>query len=167
MKRLTLVRHAKSGWQSSDLSDFDRPLDPRGLRDAPRMAELLAAENFAPDLIISSPALRAITTAEIFASHLGYDPSTIQHKPDIYEAPPQRIAAVIHTTPDSVNHLAVFGHNPGLQYLAYQLLYRDEIHSLVTCGVIELNILCEHWSQVDHDIAELANYRSPKIFTTP
>lgn len=131
------------------------------------MADLLTGEQFSPGLIVSSPALRAITTAEIFASKFGYDPTSIQHEPNIYEAPPQRIAAVINATPDTIDHLVVVGHNPGLQYLANQLLYRDEIHSLVTCGVIELNILCDHWSQVDHDIAELANYRSPKTFTTP
>jgi len=167
VKRLTLVRHAKSSWSSADLSDFERPLNPRGQRDAPRMAALLASEEFSPDAIVTSPACRALTTAEVFADELGYDRSKIRLEPNIYEAPPQRIAAVINTTPESVNHLVVFGHNPGLQYLANQLLYRDEIDSLVTCGIIELKLLCDTWAQVDHDIAELVNYRYPKMFTSP
>ncbi|CAN5428350.1 phosphohistidine phosphatase SixA [soil metagenome] len=164
MKRLTLIRHAKSGGATPGLADFDRPLNERGLEDALRVGNLLAAEGFLPDAFVSSPALRALTTAQRIARQVGFDPAAIDESPDIYEAPPQRIAAVIRALPDSVEHAVVFGHNPGIGLLAEALLFRDEIDGFPTCAVCDLRLLPDSWAALDHDVAELLSFRSPKTW---
>jgi phosphohistidine phosphatase len=161
---LTLVRHAKSDWGDPSLADFDRPLNGRGERDAAFMAQLLAGEGFRPDLIVSSPARRALATARRFAQACGVPEGAVAEAPSIYEAPPSRIAAVVRETPDAVKHLAVFGHNPGLESLANRLLDRDSIDRLVTCGVVELELPDGPWSALGEECAELVRYRYPKMF---
>ena len=164
MKRLTLIRHAKSDWGDASLADFDRPLNKRGHRNAKFMAELLASEGFRPDWIASSSALRALTTAKVVAAAVGYPEGKIHEEPSIYEAPPSRILAVVHDTPPDVEHLCVFGHNPGMELTANRLLYQDSIDRLVTCGIVEMTLLVDEWSACDHDVAELVQYRFPKMF---
>ncbi len=164
MKKLTLVRHAKSDWGDASLADFDRPLNLRGRTDAARVGLLLKAEGFLPDAFVSSPATRAYTTATAFAAAVGFAPAAIREAPDIYEAPPHRIAAVIRTLPDSVEHAVVFGHNPGIGMLANQLLYKEEIDGFPTCAVCELSLITESWAEVDSDVAELIRFRTPKAW---
>ena len=122
----------------------------------------MRAEGFRPDAFISSPALRAITTAQLIAEAIGLDMAALSEAPDIYEAPPQRIAAVIRSIPDGVEHAIVFGHNPGIGMLANQLLYREEVDGFPTCTVCELTLNTESWAEVDHDVAELISFRPPK-----
>ena len=87
MKRLTLIRHAKSSWDDASLPDFDRPLNERGLRDAPKIGVHLAQNSITlPDKIISSPALRGISTACLIAKEIGYPEDTIELEPRLYEA---------------------------------------------------------------------------------
>lgn len=93
MKRLTLIRHAKSNWNDPDLTDFERPLNGRGRRDAPVMALRLAEAVGAPDLWVSSPALRAITTARLFAEALSVPDTHVLLSPDIYDADLARLRA--------------------------------------------------------------------------
>lgn len=164
MKRLTLIRHAKSSWGDPDLADFDRPLNKRGRRSVEVMGRLLASEGFSPDRMLSSPAKRALTTARGIADAIGYPVDEIVEVPEIYEAAPSRILGVIRSLPDDVGHAVLFGHNPGFGFLANELLYRDEIDRFVTCGVAELSVLPEHWAEVGPDTAALLRFRHPRMF---
>src|SRR5690554_5296197 len=112
-KELYIVRHAKSDW-SFELKDFDRPLSARGFRDAPTMAARLLASSPGIGCLVSSPAKRAITTAQIFAEVLGIPIKDIISRASIYEAGVEALLDVVNTMDDSFAAVALFGHNPGL-----------------------------------------------------
>jgi phosphohistidine phosphatase len=119
MRRLILLRHAKSDWPKG-VSDLERPLAPRGLADAPRMGQYLAAELLLPDLVLVSPALRTRQTWELVKAEI---PGNVacRTEPRIYEAPPESLLAVIREQPDTVRTLMLIGHNPGSETLALSL----------------------------------------------
>lgn len=120
MKQLTLLRHGKSDWNDCSLSDFERPLKPRGRRDAMRMGEHLASPDLAPDLIVCSPAARARQTALLFAEAVGYD-EDIQWDKRIYGADGVELMAVLRQLPEDVDNVVLIGHNPGLEELVERL----------------------------------------------
>src|SRR5688500_4533393 len=114
LKTLVLVRHAKSSWKDASLPDRDRPLNRRGKRDAPEMGRRLAQLVGTPDLIVSSPAARALATARVFAEAVDYPVDGIREEERIYEAAPTEILDVIRDIDDDVDGVPLFGHNPGL-----------------------------------------------------
>ncbi|MBC7913981.1 MAG: histidine phosphatase family protein, partial [Pyrinomonadaceae bacterium] len=103
MKQLLIVRHAKSDWNTDASSDFDRPLNKRGARDAPEMAERLLKKHIIPQLIVSSPALRALTTAKYFADVFNIDKKLIQTEPSIYEASATTLLSVVNKLDNRFN----------------------------------------------------------------
>lgn len=116
MKTLLLLRHAKSSWKNPELADHDRPLNKRGKRDAPRMGEQLAALDLCPELILSSTAKRARSTALLAAQPC--QPANalqIQWLESLYLATPADIVAAVHTIPDELGRAMIVGHNPGLE----------------------------------------------------
>ena len=117
MKKLYLIRHAKSSWKNLSLDDFERPLNKRGKCDAPFMGELLRAKNILPDLILASSALRAKSTAEIIAKKLKAS-KKIVFDADIYEASSSTLESIISSIDDKYNTLFLVGHNPGLNMLS-------------------------------------------------
>ena len=120
MKKLVIIRHAKSDWEDSSLDDYDRPLNTRGLQDAPVIGKFLYKKGLIPNLIISSPALRAITTAQLISNEVKYE-QVITPNQYIYEAyinTLQEIVSFIHDDNDTV---FLVGHNPGVSALAYML----------------------------------------------
>lgn len=135
-KHLFIIRHAKSDW-SFDVSDFDRPLNSRGFKNAPEMAKLLAAYAIKPQQLISSPAKRAITTAQIFAEHLAVPVNEIKLERRIYDALPNTLFQVISELDNDIDSVAFFGHNPGLTLLV-NYLADENIHSLNTCSIVHL-----------------------------
>ncbi len=124
MKTLILVRHAKSSWAYPHLSDFDRPLNGRGKRDAPRMGRYLAERGIHADLIVSSPANRAITTARTIQEYQVSPKPRIVEERSLYHASAATILRVVQAQPDDVNSLMIFGHNPGFTDCANQFLHR-------------------------------------------
>lgn len=144
MKTLYLIRHAKSSWSDADLSDFDRPLNKRGHSDAPIMAQRLVEKNLTFDLIVSSPANRAKTTATYFAAGLNLKESQLTFNPSIYEAGEGAIVSIIQTISDKVNSLALFGHNPTFTWFANRLCGTN-ILNVPTCGIVAININTEEW----------------------
>lgn len=120
MKTLLLMRHAKSDWDDAGVSDHDRPLNGRGQRAAPQMAALLIAEKLTPDLILSSTALRARTTALAVAEAAGWKPE-VRLRHALYLADPARIVHEIVRIPRDVGCLLVVGHNPGMEDLVSDL----------------------------------------------
>jgi len=119
-KELLLLRHGKSDW-NTNTSDFNRPLNKRGKRNVHQMAEWLKKHSLVPDLIISSPANRALSTAEIIGEGIGLDINTIQTKQRIYEASLADLQRVLSQIPDSIQRLLLVGHNPAFGYLVHQL----------------------------------------------
>ncbi len=148
-KTLILVRHAKSDWGNLSLSDFDRPLNERGLRDAPRMAQHLIEKGIAIDAFIASPAKRAKKTAQIFSNAYERDKDAIIYHTALYLAPPTVFFDVISQTDNQYNSIAVFSHNNGLTDFA-NLLTNTRIDDLPTCGVFAVNIATDNWANIAH-----------------
>ncbi len=149
MKDLILIRHAKSSWKDSSLDDRERPLNKRGERDAPEMGARLARHRNRPDLIVSSPAVRALETARIIARKLGYPRKDIVVQERLYGAGVVELLDVIRNSDDSVVTLMLFGHNPGLTELANHLGPRP-IPNLPTCGVLHLGFDTDTWPTVGY-----------------
>lgn len=161
MRLLTLVRHAKSSWDYAELSDFERPLNERGRRDAPAMA-LRARQFFGmPQRLVSSPALRAITTAQVFAQHLDIDQRDIVIRPRIYEASVDTLFRLVRDLDDEDAHVMLFGHNPGLSELAHQLAHCD-FDDLPTCGIAHLSLSAKIWQDVTPHCGRLLRFTAPK-----
>ena len=120
MRRLYLLRHAKSSWADPALADFARPLNRRGEQAAPRMAAFMRDHDLRPDLVLCSEARRAQETWELVARGLGGDiPVKIQRS--LYLASPSRLLAAIQRQPAEVQALMLVGHNPGMETLAAHL----------------------------------------------
>lgn len=147
MKTLFLIRHAKSSWADTALPDKDRPLDARGKRAAPKMGKRLAKRDVRPDLILSSPAMRALTTAEIIAKKLDYKRKDIVVDDRLYGGEVDNLLEVIHELGNKLDRVMLFGHNPELTELAHRL--SSEITHMPTCAVAEFRFDAKSWSNVD------------------
>jgi len=147
MRQLTIVRHAKSSWDMPALEDFYRPLSPRGVRNAFAMGDELRERGIFPDLIISSPAVRAINTAIIIARKIDFPQQRIQSNDRIYEASVEELMKVMVNVSDSVDHLMLFGHNPSLTNLINRL-QPELLDNLPTCGVFSIELPVASWAEV-------------------
>jgi len=161
MLRLTLIRHAKSAWDDPTLDDFERPLNARGRRDAPAMAQRLGELKRRPDRLVSSPALRAITTARAFAEVLGIAPQDIELQARIYDASRKTLAEVVQGLDPGARHVALFGHNPGFSELA-RWLATCPFTEMPTCAIAQLELQVGSWSELGPGCGKLANYLYPK-----
>ncbi|ASU33780.1 SixA phosphatase family protein [Mucilaginibacter xinganensis] len=156
MKKLLLIRHAKAEKDTAG-KDFDRPLKYIGMQDAGFMADRIKEHAIVPELIISSPALRAKTTAEIFADHL--DLAAPQKNKSIYEAGEKALLKVINEFPDQHDFVALVGHNPGIAQILYYLTGEaKEVHTC-TVAIVEFDI--DNWAMVSRDLGKLVYYSSP------
>ena len=160
-KRLVLIRHAKSDWSDSSLRDFDRPLNKRGNRDAPRMGKLLGQQGVRPDLIISSDALRARITAELIAREVGYPLADIRLSHALYLAAPATLLAALAEVDESLRCVALVAHNPGMTDLANQLS-DARIDNLPTSGIFMTELDEGKWSDFGRRQARFAGFLSPK-----
>jgi phosphohistidine phosphatase len=157
MKKLLLIRHAKAEKETS-VKDINRPLKYIGIQDARFMAERLKENSIIPQLIITSPALRTKTTAEIFAEYLLLQDPEINKA--IYEASQQTLLRVINQLPNQHNFIALVGHNPGISQILYYLTGEGrEVHTS-TVALIEFEI--DDWKAVSNDMGSLVYYSSPK-----
>jgi len=161
MKILTLVRHAKSDWNDRRLSDSQRILSPRGERDAPMMGQRITAQGLRPSLMISSPAVRAWTTAKYFAAELGYPAEFLQREEAIYLATLDDLLEVVMAQDDGFNSIMLFGHNPGLTEFA-NFLVPGLTNNLPTAGVVAVQIDQEDWNLYNQPDTELITYDYPK-----
>ena len=131
-KTLYIARHAKSSWSDMSLSDFERPLNARGKRDAPFIAKLLKEKTISPDLILSSPAKRAKKTAKQYHEALGGE---LRYDERIYEASLMSLIYLVQEMFEKVDTLMIVGHNPGLTALN-DSLSNESIYNIPTCGVV-------------------------------
>ena len=164
MKHLTLVRHAKSDWKNAQLKDFDRPLSRRGLKEAPGMAQRLAEQHVHVDLLITSPALRALETARFFAKSLEYPLRLLKSEDRLYLARPADILEVVRGVGTRVRHLMIFGHNPGLSEFAQQLTDDSTLGELPTCAVYSVEFEIDKWSEARFGAARNASLSQPRNF---
>ena len=162
MKRLILLRHAKSSWSDDDLRDSERPLSGRGERDAPRMGARLRERGIRPALMLSSPALRARRTATLVARALDYPEHAIRLDAMLYLAAPEEILAAVAEQADAVDCLLVVGHNPGLTELTNLLLPELELANLPTAGTVVVDCAIERWAEVRNGQRRLVHYDYPK-----
>ena len=161
MKTLTLVRHAKSSWKDTSLSDRDRPLNKRGKRDAPEMGRRIAAAGIRPSLIISSPAVRAWTTARIIADAIGYPREFLQRDKNLYLASVDGILDVIVAQDNGFNSLMLVGHNPGFTDFANYLV-PGLTNNIPTAGIVCVELDTDDWSLYEKPGVQLVLYDFPK-----
>ena len=159
--RLTLVRHAKSSRDDMSLDDFMRPLNDRGRRDAPEMGRRLWKGGVHPELIVSSPAVRAINTAGCIAEEINYPETEIRQAPEIYEAAADELLELVQGLPEEKQDVMLVGHNPGLTDLA-NLFLRPWIDNIPTCGVVRLAFDAQHWRDISSQRASLLLFDYPR-----
>ncbi len=168
MKTLYLVRHAKSSWDNPEQSDFDRPLNERGKKNAPRMAKRLKEKHVTPDVMLTSPAERALDTCKEFALVLGFPEDKIKTDKRLYHANEDQILKVIqelkNSPRDSEEVVILFGHNPGLTEFANALLNED-LENIPTCGVVAATLDITDWKDARFGCGELEFFDYPKRST--
>ncbi len=159
MKTLYVLRHAKSSWEDRQLADFDRPLNERGKSAAPFMGEVLQGNKFAPELILSSPALRARETARLVKAAAGLD-SEINFHERIYEASPQTLQQVAASIDDRFASAMIVGHNPGMEGFVRLLTGKLEQMPTATLAIIDLDI--SGWEKISTGAGELRRIIRPR-----
>jgi phosphohistidine phosphatase len=168
MKRLLLLRHAKAVPATDPLADSARPLAERGERDARRIGERLCEHRVRPALILSSPAARALHTAQLVAAALDYPREQIALENRLYLAQPAVIAAVIAAQSAAADSLLVVGHNPGLSELVHELLPGFEVDDLPTAAIVGLDYAgLSSWPRFVGTAATLSYYDFPKNSRAP
>lgn len=161
MKKLIIVRHAKSSWDFPELDDFDRPLNNRGKRNAPEMGKRLDKKGVKIDLIIASPAKRAYTTAKKIADEISFPIKKIVKEPLFYHGSLSNMLSVIQHIDNDNKSLMIFGHNPGLTELS-NLLSNSDIYNIPTCGITEIDFNVSSWSEIEKYTGELVSFDYPK-----
>ena len=160
MKTLYLIRHAKSSWKDLNLDDYNRPLNKRGHKNASLMAKRLEKlMETRAELFLSSPAIRAKTTAEYFFDHFDHQiPITFDKK--IYDASFNDLDTIVKNLDDSLNSVALFGHNPSLNmFVSY---YIDHYENIPTCGIIQIRFCVKNWNEIDNSNALFIAFDYPK-----
>jgi phosphohistidine phosphatase len=160
MKKLILMRHAKSCWNQPWQDDHDRPLAERGLRDAPIMALRLANRDIHPDLLLSSSATRAIQTSEFVAHALRLSPEKIEVNKNLYHASPELLLKCIRKQKNSIQTLILIGHNPGLTEVTNLLGVR--LDNLPTSGQIAFELCSDYWAEFSKETVKFWFIDFPK-----
>ncbi len=163
MRQLALIRHAKSSWKEPALHDFDRPLNKRGKRDAPFMGRKLKELRFEFDVIITSPAVRALATTRLIATEIDYPEEEIKTDKRIYEASWQSLLEVVNDVDDVNSRVAVVGHNPGMSHFA-AVLTGDGPGDMPTCAIALLDFDVSGWSEIRPAMARLRAFEYPKKY---
>ncbi len=159
MKTLYVLRHAKSSWENSSLADFDRPLNDRGKSAAPFIGQVMKSNEFAPEIILSSPAVRARETARLVKESAGLH-AEIQHIERIYEASPQMLQYVAASMDDRFSSAMIVGHNPGMEGFVRLLTGKLEPMPTASLAVIDLDIL--GWEQITGSSGKLRKVIRPR-----
>lgn len=150
MKKLLLMRHAKSSFKEGDMPDFERPLSKRGEKDAVRMGKLLEDKDLTPDLILSSTAVRTARTAEVVAEKLDFK-GEITYIQDFYLGEPSHYMAAVNDLDDEKSDtIMIIGHNPGLETLLQMLT--DKVESLPTGAIAVLDVPIRSWKALNRDV---------------
>lgn len=159
MKTLYILRHAKSSWSTANMADFERPLNERGIKAAPFMGKTMAANDFLPDLILSSPAERARQTA-LLVRKAGRMQAEIRYDERIYEASPLRLMEIVSELDNEIESVLLIGHNPGLEGLIKFLT--DKLEPMPTAGLAVVDLKIDDWNAIKRDCCSLRTMIRPK-----
>ena len=159
MKRLLLLRHAKSSWDDPRLADFDRPLNERGRRAAPLMGRYLREQEIRPDLILCSPAARARQTAELVAGAAGLA-APLRFDERIYEATAARLLEVVSQAGEGAGEILLVGHNPGMEELLE--LLTSESRRMPTAALARIRLDTDEWAGLAPRAGRLERHIKPK-----
>ena len=146
-RTLVMIRHAKSSWANPLQSDFDRPLNERGNKEAPEMGARLKDANLKPDLIISSSAKRTRQTAKKIAAAVGYDAEGIRWEEKLYHCIPSVFEELINEVGDEVKTLFIVAHNPGITEFVNMLSPGFSVDNMPTCGIAGVHFVADEWSK--------------------
>jgi len=160
MKKLFIIRHAKSSWDDPLLTDFERPLNFRGKRDGPNMASIFCKANSKIDLIAHSPAKRAVETANFFIRACSKSKPEVVVIPEIYDASLNTLKAVVNNFSDQYSNIIMVGHNPGFSMLVGH--FTDQVYDMPTCSISEIDFDHESWSHCVISTGRLVNFDYPK-----
>jgi len=163
VRRLTLVRHAKSGWKDTGQTDFERPLNRRGKRDAPEMGRRLAAWSERPTLVLASPARRAVETTEALIVSWSPRPRVVWEH-ELYLASADQLLACVHDLEPAHRHVLLVGHNPGLTDFLNRF-GEASLERLPTCGIVRLRLWVPEWSDAGWGAASVEQIDTPKSST--
>lgn len=153
------MRHAKSSWDNPDISDFDRPLNQRGLQAAPFMGNQIYKNNLIPNLIVSSPAKRAKQTAILVRESAGVE-TKISFEDKIYEASPTTLLYLVSEFSDKYESVLLVGHNPGIE--GFIRILTSEVHQMPTAAVAQISLNLEKWSDISINCGQLELLMRPK-----
>ncbi len=159
-KQLTLIRHAKSSWDDSSLSDYARDLNERGRRDAVRIGEALHEREIKFDLVLCSSAIRARETLSLLREKLELEDDSIHYLDDLYCASVPTLVELIRPLDNDKNNIAIVAHNPGLEDLATML--SNDNKTFVTCSVMQIEFEMDDWKQLDKVTGKQTLFLSPK-----
>ncbi len=160
MKTLILVRHAKSSHSFGPSSDYDRPLNERGFKDAAEMGKMLFKKQILIDQFVSSPAIRAKTTAELFVSAYNRNVKEIFFVPSLYHASQENFLELIPELDDAYQHVALFSHNPGISIFAASLSDRSIDH-MPTCSVFAVHAAVDSWKAFEGSVKNFSFFYKP------
>lgn len=166
MKQLLLIRHGKSDWRSLSTTDFGRPLNHRGNKNAPVMAKRILERGFAPQYLVSSPAVRAFSTAKHFAKIWGFVPNDIRLEEPVYEADKEALLTLVNNFKNNFNRIAVFGHNPGMTDFANYLCDAG-ISNIPTTGVVIIDFDADDWAEISYHTGTMLSFDFPKNTDEP
>lgn len=161
MRIISFIRHAKSD-QSVNSPDFDRPLNQRGLNDAPMMGKIIKNEYSQPDLILSSPAKRAKTTAKLIAQAIDYPETEIVFMENLYFADTETFFEIIHQLDDNFKQVFIVSHNPGTTYIINRIS-NTRLDHMPTCGIAEISFEVNHWNEIQDKSGLLKRFDTPKM----
>lgn len=147
MKTITLMRHAKSSWEDALQSDKSRPIIQTGIERTHKMIGHLKKEGFSPDFILTSPAVRAMETAQMMAEAFGIESENFREEPDIYTADSEDFYDFCFTLPETCSHVLIVGHNPAISLFAHK--FPDSItHYLPTSGMVSIEFKADNWESL-------------------
>lgn len=163
MKTLYILRHAKSSWENADLSDYERPLNERGLQAAPLVGGVMKKNLLQPALILSSPAKRAAQTAALIKDATEFE-GEVRFDERIYEASPARLLEIISEQNEKFESLMLVGHNPGLEGLLRFLIGKTEAMPTAALAVVDLET--DNWNKINSASGKLRTLIRPKEIQT-
>jgi phosphohistidine phosphatase len=161
MRIISFIRHAKSD-QSVNSPDFERPLNQRGLNDAPMMGKIIKKEYSQPDLILASPAKRAKTTAKLIAQAIDYPETEIVFMENLYFADTETFFEIIHQLDDNFKQVFIVSHNPGTTYIINRIS-NTRLDHMPTCGIAEISFDVDYWSEIQDKSGLLKRFDTPKM----
>jgi len=161
MKRIYIIRHAKSSWSDLSLDDFDRPLKKRGKEDIKNIAQWLKKEGIKPDKIVSSPAKRAVKTLKILETVLNIKKNIINFDKNIYEAHVGYLIKMIEKLDNRYNNVFIIGHNPSLSELS-EYFTDTIITNIPTSGVMAIEFEIKKWSEIKNKKGKILFFIYPK-----